>query len=146
MAKKPPMTIEERLADAEARADVWKRESSRLANELFEARQNADIAAGKHAAELKQVTDAGNAWKAACEKAKAEAIVEGNGLRSAIRDLELTVERHRGFHDGIREAQPPRMVPEERPTVRNEWPYPSNEVRLAVNGYGDSRAKPWWHK
>lgn len=140
-----------KLARAEAKAEYWQEQANRLAVQLAEAnctieaaqREVVDVQAYNRS-QLERSEQTAKQWKGEAEKAKDE----NNGLRTIIRDLELTVERHRGFQDGVREAQPPRMVPEERPSVRNDWPYPQSEIvdPLGVIGSRHPHTKPWWHK
>lgn len=149
MATKPKMTVEEKLAAAETQVELWKSESRRLSGELQEAREDAALAAGRQMAERKRLEDVAKQWQDAGEKARKDALAETNGLRGIIRDLELAVERYRGYFDGVTDTQPSRMVPEERSNRRESWPSPSGEAfTLDTFGgsHGHGRAVPWWHK
>lgn len=140
-----------KLARAEAKAEFWQEEANKLAVQLAEARQTIEAA-------QREVVDVRAYTRSEIDRAEARlkqlqsdgnrANEEANGLRSIIRDLELTVERHRGYQDGRIDAEPPRMVPEVKETRRANWPYPQSEVvdPLGVIGSRHMSHKPWWHK
>lgn len=141
-------TVEEKLAIAEAKAEMWQEQANKLSVELSQARQTIE------ASELEK-SQARRYFEAEYKRAQAatdlldKANAENNGLRSIIRDLELTVERHRGYHDGLVDGQPPRMVPEEREARRDGWPYPRSGVDRegrAGDHAGFGAIKPWWHR
>lgn len=150
------VSVEKKLAIAEAKAEMWQEKANRLSVELVETRQTienvereiVDVRAYNRA-QLERSEEVAKQWKGEFDKAKDE----NNGLRSIIRDLELTVERHRGYQDGRIDAEPPRMVPEVKETRRAGWPYPASEVFDPVGVIGSTNPrtqygsqKPWWHR
>lgn len=76
----------------------------------------------------------------------AAANADGNLLRDAIRQAELTIARMRGYLEGLDEAKPPVMIPAER-----EYPlakFPDLDRVENYRGWRDQAAsniKPWWH-
>lgn len=147
MATKPKMTVEEKLAAAEAQAEVWKSESRRLANELHEAREDAALAAGRQMAERKRLEDVAKQWQDAGEKARKEREEEVNGLRGIIRELEIANAKQTGYIDGLEETLPPRMVEERRRLTRQALTPETFFAPNAAGGrFGHGVDKPWWHK
>lgn len=146
------VSVEKKLAIAEAKAEMWQEKANRLSVELVETRRSVDDsqlelsqARGYFEAELKRA----QADTKAVTDLLSKAADESNGLRSIIRDLELAVERHRGYHDGLVDGQPPRMVPEEREARRDSWPYPRSGIDRegrAGDHVGFGAIKPWWHR
>lgn len=62
---------------------------------------------------------------------------EGNALRDRLMESTVEVERLRGYLAGRRDAEPPRMVPEQRGE-----PFQMEAVRL----YRASSEAKWWHR
>lgn len=143
--------LHRKLAIAEAKADMWQEKANELSVKLAEAlqavenveREIVDVRAYNRS-ELDRFERIANGNAKTVEALN----VENNGLRSIIRDLELTVERHRGYQDAQLDAQPPRMVPEPKELRRANWPYPQNELvdPLGLIGSRHMPSKPWWHK
>ena len=61
---------------------------------------------------------------------------EGNTLRDSLMAATLELERLRGYLAGKRDAEPPRMVPEQR--VENFELHPPQ-------GWRQNAPKPWYH-
>lgn len=72
---------------------------------------------------------------------------ELNGLRDIIRKQELELARIRGYLDASFDAQPPRMVPEERerPTASFADMSVSEPRTTWANSGSRTSEKPWWH-
>lgn len=136
-------TVEEKLAIANAKAEMFQAEVNRLGLAEYDARQKLEIESVKSKAKIADLTADNMALDA---KLKLE-VEETNRLRCQLFDLHLTQARLNGYLDGIEDAKPPVMVPQERPLRRMTTG--DQDISYVDGGpyeYRGQRPKPWFFK
>jgi hypothetical protein len=94
----------------------------------------------------KRAEDKHDAWISVGKELEAER-AESNRLRDLLLQEMMTCERMRGYFDGGYDAQPPRMVPEEKPNQFGRfYAGAGNQSAGLSNGYGSKPLKPWYHR
>lgn len=118
--------LREELAEAKSDHDAY----SGLADARLKIIQSLEAQLQEREEQIEKIeehhAEASRAWEARAQTAERKVTAltnEVNQLRGNVRDLELTAERMRGYLDGLEDAKPLAMVPEQR------------ERRLSVKGY-----------
>jgi len=110
-------------------------------------------------AELDSWKDSTKQWKSEAErleKALAQERSDSNSLRDRLmqaeRLVERLVERHRGYIEGLEDAQPPPMVPLTRDPAYTDWRgVDHTPMDYPTDSYGNRNferrdRREWWHR